>query len=717
MAKALSAMSTLNETPEAKDALGIMSTQASTVTAVDPQCSTALQLQTPQRLMRVPSSDTPYTSSSASQQGAEQTRRLIDHVVWEEIRTCTFRDAKGFFKKHFEDKAWSSRAQHVYETIKKQHIDNKWVNLAGSPDQSRLLDWLFSLQDHLLSEEQRYYCTTKPTKELTGGEACRQIDLVVRRKNRESSEAEDIRKDVAVIGELKASNHDGVKRPLVQLAVYARDVFASQPTRRYLHAFTICGSKMEPWVFDRSGCYSPGPFDIHEHPERFIRVLSGYVMMSEDELGFDTFMQQEGDSNFIKFEIDGCKTQRLQLDPVPLAHRRAIVSRATSCFLAKHPDSKDYDHVVKFSWPSSERKPETELFKLASQRGVQGIARLIGHYDITSIKDMRSGITFTKRYSFRGTANSVSSFSRVLFQPQNPINKHHNSKDNSTKRSMKRKLADEESKPKRPKFYQQSGLQNEVTHLTMESDGSRPTVSSDGSYDNRTLRCLVISPAGRPIYKYQSPLELLEALRDAIKAHQSLYCKANILHRDISENNIIITDLKKDGFSGMLIDLDLAKELGSGRSGARCRTGAMEFMAIEVLRDTDHTYRHDLESFLYVLLWQCIRRGWEFVGRTLSKLPSQLTGWYTGTFEDIARNKHGNMDGIAFEYILNEFPDEFKCIKPLCRELRSILFPIKDDALFTGTPPQPTDLYGRMVNAFDKLIRDMMIQVLAKDNT
>ncbi|OXV09097.1 hypothetical protein Egran_03140, partial [Elaphomyces granulatus] len=36
----------------------------------------------------------------------------------------------------------------------------------------------------------------------------------------------------------------------------------------------------------------------------------------------------------------------------------------------------------------------------------------------------------------------------------------------------------------------------------------------------------------------------------------------------------------------------------------------MEFMAIEVLLNVDHTYRHDLESFFYVLIWQCARRGW-----------------------------------------------------------------------------------------------------------
>jgi hypothetical protein len=52
---------------------------------------------------------------------------------------------------------------------------------------------------------------------------------------------------------------------------------------------------------------------------------------------------------------------------------------------------------------------------------------------------------------------------------------------------------------------------------------------------------------------------MLIALCDAVKAHRSLFVKAKILHRDISENNIIITDPKTaDGCTGMLIDLDLA---------------------------------------------------------------------------------------------------------------------------------------------------------------
>ena len=130
----------------------------------------------------------------------------------------------------------------------------------------------------------------------------------------------------------------------------------------------------------------------------------------------------------------------------------------------------------------------------------------------------------------------------------------------------------------------------------------------DDKYSNRVFGCLTIASTDRALSEFtqrseftKSVLsvirELLTTLRDAIKAHRSLYLKRNILHRNILENNIIITNSDEiDGFAGMLIDLNLAKVLDSGRSGARHQTGTMEFMAIQVLQGIDHTYRHDLES-------------------------------------------------------------------------------------------------------------------------
>lgn len=50
-------------------------------------------------------------------------------------------------------------------------------------------------------------------------------------------------------------------------------------------------------------------------------------------------------------------------------------------------------------------------------------------------------------------------------------------------------------------------------------------------------------------------------------------------------------------------------------------------------------------------------------------------------------------------YILEEFPPDFDCVKPLCRESYGILFPYKD-GLFSGTPKDPEILYGPIIKAF-----------------
>jgi serine/threonine protein kinase len=134
----------------------------------------------------------------------------------------------------------------------------------------------------------------------------------------------------------------------------------------------------------------------------------------------------------------------------------------------------------------------------------------------------------------------------------------------------------------------------------------------NGLFDNRIFSYLVISSLGRPINEFKSVKEFLKACHDFIKAHKSLYYDGKILYRDISENNIIVTDAEGEGDPReMLINFNLAKELDSGSSGARHRTEIIKFMAIEVLEGRAHTYRHDLKSFFYVFLWVIIRYGQE----------------------------------------------------------------------------------------------------------
>ena len=234
--------------------------------------------------------------------------------------------------------------------------------------------------------------------------------------------------------------------------------------------------------------------------------------------------------------------------------------------------------------------------------------------------------------------------------------------------------------------------------------------TNNDTFNNRIFCCLVISPPGRSIRGFRSVKELLEACRDAIKAHKSLYDKGNILHRDISENNIIITDSPGISHKGMLIDLDLAKERGSMPSGARHRTGTMEFMAIEVLRQRKgfiHTYRHDLESFFYVFLWVCIIHGGSLSGPKLEEVPWRLQSWYKGTYEQIADAKIAQMDKNVFEELLLCFPPSFDHVKGVARKTRDTLFPYRD-GYFTGTfeDEDPDVMYGPMIEAFDVAVRD-----------
>ncbi|EFQ97876.1 FunK1 protein kinase [Nannizzia gypsea CBS 118893] len=628
---------------------------------------------------------TPFTHSLASQQGSEQTRRLVEARVFDEIKHCTYRDVEGFFTKFFEGKDWTPRTTGIYQTIKERQVEGSWTDFPDPPVQAKVLQWWNEFQKEFLPEERGRFYTIKNPKNLAGSEAQRQIDLVVKRNDGQelSMDSDSVHnwKDVDVIGELKQSNYDK-KGTLLQLGRYVRDVFSCQPTRRYIHAFTLCGSEMEAWVFDRSGSYGPGPFDIHDQPERFIQVIAGYTMMSEAELGRDTFTEWDADSCSISIDCGETRDMaKLQLLQDPITYQRAIVCRGTACFLTKTPNCRGYDCVSKFSWTSDQRRPEADLLELAASRGVKGIASVVGHQQITSITEMRSGMVFGKPYKFQSIPSALS--------PLSQSSSHLHGSSTTESQPRKRKSGDvgrKQSKQSRTSSLKSNKLKNEVTYDVEEAQStSLFTAGKDGPYDNRIFRCLVVSPAGRALHRFKKISELLCALRDAVKAHRSLYLKGNILHRDISENNIIITDPQKtDGVTGMLIDLDLAKELSSGSSGARCRTGTMEFMAIE-----------------------CARHGWRFSGNPKGQPEdSLLIKWYTDTFRNIAGTKRGDMGVDGFEDILEEFPSSFECVKPLCREIRGILFPYKD-GLFTGTPRNPEVLYEPTIRAFDQSIEDI----------
>lgn len=125
---------------------------------------------------------------------------------------------------------------------------------------------------------------------------------------------------VPVIGELKESVSRNFPQEVADFCRHAREVFKNQPTRLFLHGFVLRGSIMELWICDRSGPYSCERFDAHKDPDRFIKVIVGYTMVSEDGLGLDTFIKQDKIGKWIMFQGEGkTRETRLYLEDQPIA--------------------------------------------------------------------------------------------------------------------------------------------------------------------------------------------------------------------------------------------------------------------------------------------------------------------------------------------------------------------------------------------------------------
>ncbi|KAI1147673.1 serine/threonine-protein kinase Sgk2 [Nemania diffusa] len=644
---------------------------------------------------------------SSSRLSDNETCNVVEKDLFFEIKDCTFRSVRGFCDKFFNPKTWDIKQKEMLKAVMAEYDGNRWKGFASVPTERLVWDWLRSLEDRALNGAQHKLQTTKTAHQFK--ERKGQMDLFFQTTAPKNDIFEY--KHILVVGEQKSSyDTSRFKADLLQLTRLVRGVFIDQPTRRFVHAFTLCASIMELWVFDRSGAYSSGPFDIHEQPDIFARAFVGYATMDNDAMGLDMFIEREDKhyyvtlNNAVDKETVG-KEMRIRLVG-PMVRQKAIVCRGTTCY-----ETQD-NNVAKFSWASDKRKLEVEQLKLAKDRGVKGVARVVAHRQITTIAELRKGLEFRERHKFQNEEVYFEDLSSAGTRDTSSIG----TKDTS---GHKRKLSSDHqshtsgSKKQRSNSQQSKLVKKQSGELATAN--SRPSLYSAGGYkwENRIYSCLVISPAGRVISNFRTVKELLEAIRDAVKGHQSLYETGNILHRDISSNNIIITKPEvADGFKGMLIDLDLAKVRNSGPSRAQHQTGTMQFMAVEVLRRTDHTYRHDLESFFYVLLWMCARQSWRngFAHREKPLKESMLRKWEIGSFDSIADSKQGHMaNSDTLKIIMGEFPRSLDIVKPLCLRIRKILFSRdKIDGMNIGTPAgDPNQLYSPIIAAFNDTIKDM----------
>jgi len=443
---------------------------------------------------------------------------------------------------------------------------------------------------------------------------------------------------------------------LDDLCFQVQRVFELQPARLYVHGFLIHGSTFTSWVFDRSGIYCPRAIPFH--PEtgavNAVAILDSYRLMSTVQLGCNLTVSMRDNGQYLRLSEDNSKVE-LRLDDTPSFSSGEIVGSGLSVFRAKHNSSPSWEFAVKFKWIvpgsiSTVWPGEMKMLKLVTDRNVWGVIHLFDYQAMGSTEHLREGLQFDRTSTL------------------------------------------------------QAGKKATSTQWS--------SYTAKAQDDQRALQCTVIQPLGKPLDAFASITQLLEAIRDAIKAHWSLY-QNNILHQDISVWNIMIPEtrpLEPDGPRGILVDLDLAMELEDILPDGRTRAGTPMFMAVGVLRCKHHTYRHDLESFLYVLVWMviCRRCGPPLEGSLLER-------WRGDDVEKLGMVKEHDMRDDGFEAILEEFDAEFEGVKPLARSLRRILFCRKDlpggeSSLFFGTDGSEAgthELYNAMLRAFDESLSSL----------
>ncbi|PHH59413.1 hypothetical protein CDD81_3223 [Ophiocordyceps australis] len=605
-------------------------------------------------------------------------------------------------------------------------FQNGWTGWPTSAQESEVLAWLGGLIPKLEALDDRIsilaaqrHLLARPRTPLEGSAGKRSLDVGFVRKKAISNLASKKFKyhwwHILIPGELKSNpKADTESDAWLDIARYAREVLASQDNRRFVLAFTLCGSMMRIWEFDRVGGIASEKFDINTKDGglQFITAILGFLWMSEESLGFDPSIITCGNERRVEIQRHG-QTERLIIDEV-MTRSRCIAGRATTCWKA-HGGDDDAKHktplVIKDSWQYTDRDEEGSLLREATEKGVINVARYYHHETVCvngTIDDIQSNIRkhldITKAANYgpkrlavspRASANgpgqsmlspreSIPELGLPMPLPQASI--HGPGRSPSSPRPSLLGPGRSMLSP-RPSISSASRkvLNTGVKRASGDDDANLPppkrscsgprSKTGEQAPPNRVHRRVIVRDFGKPIYKASSRVALLSALECCIAGHESLH-KAGILHRDISINNLLINEDKDNpSFPAFLIDLDLAiKEQRDGTSGAKGKTGTRAFMAIGALRgDEKHSFMHDLESFFWVLYWICIHYNAQHRGRVVSFFDQ----WNYMDTEALVMIKKGLIiEDLDFvENAEENFSAYYRPLIPWVNRLRRLVFP------------------------------------------
>ncbi|KAH7021588.1 LOW QUALITY PROTEIN: uncharacterized protein B0I36DRAFT_394304 [Microdochium trichocladiopsis] len=592
---------------------------------------------------------TPWLHNTSSFANSSEYRKDVDRVLRDELGVM-YVGLPRFHETFFGRVADLTTAS---EAVFKKRMgggeplfSNGWSGWPKDANQDDVLSWFAELSEKLatLAEDYKSIPThrrrplAQPNKPIQGSTAERKLDVGFVDNPKAGKDSRCHWSQILVPGELKSNPAaDTAAKAWLDLGT---EVLAAQDIRRFVLGFTICGSFMRIWEFDRLGGLASERFDINEDGLRFVSTVLGFLWMNEEELGFDPTFTAANGQRFIEIERNGSK-ERLIIDEV--------MQRAR-CVAAHREGQPQIPLVIKDSWQYPERGA---LLREVTSKGVINIARHYYHETVQiygtddDVRNVRGGLDVTSATNYRPERSAPPS---------------------STMASVSRKGRSSSVAAGKKRSSSQAGAP--LPH----SKRSCSTSQASGNLSNRVHRRVILRDYGTPIYKASSRTSLLAALDGCIEGHESLR-KAGILHRDISINNLLINeDVNNPSWPSLLIDLDLAiKEQREGVSGAKGKTGTRAFMAIGALLGEQHSFMHDLESFFWVLFWICIH----CKGPDEHRVVARFDKWNYIDTEELAEQKKGQVshEGDFIRTAKENFTPYYQPLIPWVNRLRKAVFP------------------------------------------
>ncbi|KAJ2711350.1 hypothetical protein H4R19_003291 [Coemansia spiralis] len=170
-------------------------------------------------------------------------------------------------------------------------------------------------------------------------------------------------------------------------------------------------------------------------------------------------------------------------------------------------------------------------------------------------------------------------------------------------------------------------------------------------------------PIGQRLEEVESVLEYIIVLRNVMRCVMALHDECEILHRDISDGNILIWRDENGHVHGMLIDFDCALDMSvAGLPIRQERTGTPCFMSVANLEGllVDHTTLDEWESALYLTCWKGVFGVNSKFNPPANGMSETLKTWGRGELADIGASKRKVMDSAGhFEVdVLDRFYPE-----------------------------------------------------------